>query len=128
MIGIQNQAEDHLNKCAEVWVNELRLQGLNEEGGMAAIARLDVQLADLGRVNFASNFSSVGWGTLDQKLVQRQKERIFDYNISANLELSKVLPEKWNLSIPFFTQYSNATATPQYEIGRASCRERSECS
>lgn len=115
MIGIRNQAEDHLNKCAEVWVNELRLQGLNEEGGMAALARLDVQLADLGRVNFASNFSSVGWGTLDQKLVQRQKERIFDYNVSANLELSKVLPEKWNLSIPFFTQYSNATATPQYD-------------
>lgn len=115
MIGIRNNAEDRLNKCAEVWVNELRMQGLNEDGGMAALARLDVQLADFGRLNFASNFSSVGWGSLDQKLVERQKEQLFDYNVSANLELSKLLPDKWNVSIPFFAQYSNATATPQYD-------------
>lgn len=115
MIGVRNIGEDRLNKCGEIWVNELRMQGLNEEGGMAAIARLDVQLADLGRLNFASNFSTVGWGTLDQKLVQRQKERMFDYNVAANLELSKLLPDNWNLSIPFFTQYSNATATPKYD-------------
>ncbi len=115
MIGVRNTAEDHLNKCGEIWVNELRMQGLNEEGGMAALARLDVQLADLGRVNFASNFSTVGWGTLDQKLIQRQKERMFDYNVSTNLQLNKLLPDQWNLSIPFFAQYSNATATPKYD-------------
>ena len=115
MIGVRNIAEDHLNKCGEIWVNELRLQGLNEEGGMAALARLDVQLADLGRLNFASNFSTIGWGSLDQKLVQRQKERMFDYNVSANLQLDKILPDNWNLSIPFFAQYSNATATPKYD-------------
>ncbi|WP_236980870.1 cell surface protein SprA [Membranihabitans maritimus] len=115
MIGVRNIAPDQLNKCAEVWVNELRLQGLNERGGMAALARLDVELADLGRVNFASNFSTVGWGSLDQKLVQRQKEQNFDYNVSANLQLDKLLPENWNLSIPFFTQYFNATSTPRFD-------------
>ena len=115
MIGIRNVAEDHLNKCGEVWVNELRMQGLNEEGGMAALARLDVQLADLGRLNLASNFSTIGWGSLDQKLIQRQKERIFDYNASANLQLNKLLPDNWNLSIPFFAQYSNSSATPKYD-------------
>ncbi len=115
MIGVRNNAEDHLNKCAEIWVNELRMQGLNEDGGMAALARLDIQLADLGRLNFASNFSTVGWGSLDQKLVQRQKERIFDYNVAANLQLNKLLPDNWNLSIPFFAQYSNSSATPKYD-------------
>ncbi|MCB0687528.1 MAG: cell surface protein SprA, partial [Saprospiraceae bacterium] len=115
MIGVRNVAEDHLNKCGEIWVNELRMQGLNEEGGMAALARLDVQLADLGRLNFASNFSTIGWGSIDQKLVQRQKERMFDYNVSANLQLNKLLPDNWNLSIPFFAQYSNATSTPKYD-------------
>src|SRR5690625_7527336 len=61
MIGIRNQAEDHLNKCAEVWDHELRLPGLNEEGGMAAIARVAVQLSELSRVNIAANCRSVVW-------------------------------------------------------------------
>ncbi|GAA5224855.1 T9SS outer membrane translocon Sov/SprA [Membranihabitans marinus] len=115
MIGVRNTAEDRLDKCGEIWINELRLQGLDEEGGMAALARLDVQLADLGRINLASNFSTIGWGALDQKLVQRQKEQNFDYNISANIELSKLLPSNWNLSVPLFTQYSNEISTPEYD-------------
>ncbi|WP_372683627.1 hypothetical protein [Desulfosarcina sp.] len=45
MIGIRNRADDGLDLCTEVWINELRLNGLNEKGGAAALARLDLQLA-----------------------------------------------------------------------------------
>src|SRR5690606_26378990 len=44
MIGVRNTPDDGLPKCLEVWVNELRLSGLNEEGGVAGLARLDLQL------------------------------------------------------------------------------------
>jgi cell surface protein SprA len=33
-----------------MWVNELRLNTLNEDGGWAAMARVDMNLADLGTI------------------------------------------------------------------------------
>jgi len=44
-IGLRNRSTRIV--CAEVWVNELRMSGLEEDGGVAGIARLELQLADL---------------------------------------------------------------------------------
>ncbi|MFN9980868.1 MAG: hypothetical protein ACK53Y_13165, partial [bacterium] len=56
MVGVRNRAvndpfnfiktDDGLSKCGEVWVNDLRLEGLNEQGGSAAIGNMDVKLAE----------------------------------------------------------------------------------
>ncbi len=48
MIGVLNPKDDGLPKCTEVWFNELRLTGLDEKGGYAALARVDIGLSDLG--------------------------------------------------------------------------------
>ncbi|MDX1409512.1 MAG: cell surface protein SprA, partial [Saprospiraceae bacterium] len=57
MIGIRNPADDRETKCAEIWINELRLTGLNERSGVAGIARADFQLADFGSLSLAGNYS-----------------------------------------------------------------------
>ncbi|MBK8557309.1 MAG: cell surface protein SprA [Lewinellaceae bacterium] len=116
MMGVRNV--DEVTKDihnVETWFNELRLVGFNEKGGYAGLARVDVKLADLGGISFAGNYTSIGWGSIEQKLIQRQREEVIQYDLSTNLELSKLLPEKVGLRLPFYAQYSNTTRNPEYD-------------
>ncbi len=115
MIGIRNKRDNGAPICTEVWVNELRLSGFDERGGSAGLARVDVQLADLGNATVAGNFSTIGWGQLEDKVNERARERYLQYDLSTNLELSKFLPEKWGVKIPFYAQHSVTTYTPEFD-------------
>ncbi len=118
MIGVRNVDKSNGGNnlhCVEVWLNELRLNGFNEKGGYAGQARMDIKLADFGNVSVAGNYSSIGWGSIEEKLAQRQREEIIQYDVSTNLELGKLLPEKSGLKLPFYAQYSNITKNPEYD-------------
>ena len=123
MIGIRNPSkilrqdasDDGVEHCAEVWVNEMRLFGLDDSGGYAALARVDFGIADLGNASLAVEYSSQGWGALDQTLLERSREEIFKADWSTNLELGKFFPEKSGLQIPFYFQDSREIKTPQFD-------------
>ena len=115
MVGVRNNYDDGLDKCLEVWINELRLTGLNEQGGKAALARLDLQLADFGRLSLSGNYNSIGWGAIDQKLAERSLEETIQYDVAANLELGKFFGERTGLSIPFYAQYSTTQLNPKFD-------------
>jgi cell surface protein SprA len=114
MIGIRNK-QGGVPRCAEIWINELRMTGFDERGGMAAISRLDLQLADLGTVTLSGAYSSLGWGGLDQRVQQRAIESNYQYDISTNLELGKFIPGKTGIKIPFYYQYTTNVKTPEYD-------------
>ena len=114
-IGVRNtRAEGTTPLAGEVWVNELRAVGFEESPSVAALARLDVQLADLGNLSVSGKYSSVGWGALDQRLQERNREELIDYDIATSLELGKFLPSKWNVRIPFYAQYLQSISNPEY--------------
>jgi cell surface protein SprA len=116
MIGIRNTDTISMEKhCVEVWLNELRLNGFNEKGGVASLARVDMKMADLGGVSLSGNYTGIGWGSIEEKLAQRQREEVIQYDVSTNIELSKFLPEKTGIKIPFYAQYSNVTRNPEYD-------------
>ncbi len=115
MIGIRNPKDDSKEHCVEVWVNELRLAGLEQRGGMAALARLDMQMADLGNLTVAGNMSTIGYGALDQQLYERSREDVVEYSIATDLELGKFLPKEWGIHIPLLAQISQSIRTPQYD-------------
>ena len=100
---------------AEVWVNELRFAGFENRGGVSGIARMDMQLADLGNLTMSANYSSVGWGQIDQQLQERQLESLIEYDIATNLELGKFLPKKWGVKVPFYYQYSKSISSPEFD-------------
>ena len=60
MIGVRNIAGGL--KSGEVWVNELRLQEVNNNGGWAASGNLNVQLSDVGNVNLTGKIITEGFG------------------------------------------------------------------
>ncbi len=113
MIGVMNRSEKA--QCAEVWVNELRVAGIDERGGAAGLARLDLQMADFMNVSASVQGSTIGWGGLEQSVNDRAREKIYQYDIAASAELSKFFPEKWGLSLPVYAQYSNSVSTPEYD-------------
>ena len=117
MIGLKNNegVGDGKEICAEVWVNEMRVTGIDERGGVAGLARLDLQLADLGNISFAGNFSTIGWGAIDQQVNFRAKESLVEYDINANIDLHKFFGERSTLRIPVYAQFSNSTSTPQFD-------------
>ncbi len=118
-IGLRNITErpeaPGMGFCGEVWVNELRVTGLQERGGVAGLARLDIQMADLGNFSAAGSYSSLGWGALDQKVNDRAKEEVIEYDFATNLELGKFFPENWGLKIPFYAQYAKSIRNPEFD-------------
>ncbi len=116
MIGVRNVDDvDLVEHCVEVWVNELRLNGFNEQGGYAGQARVDMKLADLGNISVAGNYTSIGWGSIEQKLIQRQREEVIQYDLSTNIELGRFFPDNFGLRIPFYAQYSSTVKNPEYD-------------
>ena len=91
------------------------MTGFDERGGVAAISRLDFQLADLGTLTLSGAYSSLGWGALDQRLQERAIVSNYQYDISTNLELGKFIPGKTGIKIPFYYQYTTSVKTPEYD-------------
>jgi cell surface protein SprA len=121
MIGVRNPKRTSLSpgddgkaKCAEIWVNELRLTDFAENGGWAATARINAALADFGNLSLAGTISTPGFGSIDKKINDRQKETLVTYDIATNLELGKFFPEKWGMKIPMHYDFSEIRSTPQY--------------
>lgn len=118
MIGVRNPVNEQdlgAKYKVEVWANELRVTGLDERGSTAAIARLDLQIADLGTVTAASNYSSIGFGAISDRVGQRARESTFGYDVAANLDFGKFLPDDWGVRLPFYTQVSRTANTPEYD-------------
>jgi cell surface protein SprA len=121
MIGVRNSkqspinpGDDGLDKCAEIWVNELRMGEFDNEGGWASVARITTQIADLGNVTIAGDYSTPGFGSVEQKLNERQQETRRSYDLSTSIELGKFIPEKIGISIPMYYNVSEGVVTPRY--------------
>ena len=124
MIGVRNPDkdtnpfavdDDGLEKCAIVWANELRLAEFNEEGGWAATAQMQATLSDLGNLNVAANMSTPGWGGLEQRVQERQRETIQGVDANTTLQLGKFLPDFLGVQLPLYLGYSETVSTPQFD-------------
>ena len=113
LMAVENVGQD--NACAEVWFNELRLLGLDEHGGWAAVGRVDINLADLGSISFSGAARSNGFGTLEQRVNERSREDFYQFDLSANIDAGRLLPRKANLSIPVYAGISKTSSTPEYD-------------
>jgi len=121
MIGIRNpkktgphDGDDGLTKCAEVWVNELRLTDFDNKGGWAANGQVNVKLADFATLSGAINYSKFGFGAFDSKPSERYRESTLNYDLSTTVQLGKFFPSKWGVNVPMYLGYSETFKTPEY--------------
>lgn len=114
LLGVENTRSIGF-ACGELWFNELRLSSIDENGGYAALGRVDVSLADLGTLTFSANTHTNGFGTLEQRITERFKDDFKQFDAAMNLEMGKLLPKKAAMSIPVYASISQTISTPQYD-------------
>lgn len=113
LLAVENLQQE--NAYTEVWFNELRLSKLNEKGGWAALGRVDVRLADLGNVSLTGSVRSRGFGTLEQRVNERSREDFYQFDLSSNMDLGKLVPKKAAVQIPVYAGISKTNSTPEYD-------------
>ena len=112
MIGVRNNASD--TKSAEVWVNELRLLGVNNTGGWAAQGTLNLQLSDFGTMNIQGKYVTSGFGGLEEGVSVRSTDNYGTFSFTTNLELGKFFPDKANVSAPLYYSVTTEKTRPKY--------------
>ncbi|MGI9542136.1 MAG: cell surface protein SprA [Cyclobacteriaceae bacterium] len=116
MLGIRNpESADGAPKSVCVWTNELRVSDFDQTAGWAANANLNLKLADFAVVNASVRHTTLGFGSIQDKISDRTREQTTEFDISANVNLDKLIPAETGLQIPMFVSYENTRITPEFD-------------
>ena len=124
MIGIRNpnkdksnpwKPDDGLDKCAKIWVNEMRMTDFDNQGGWAAQSRVQTTLADFANISLAGHISTPGFGGIEQKVSERLRETVQQLDASGSFQLGKFFPKDYGIQIPMYVGISEGKIDPQYD-------------
>lgn len=116
MIGIRNPGTSGGgSKSICIWANELRVTDFNKSSGWAANARMNAQIADVAVISSSIRHNTFGFGGLETRLSERARESTTQYDISANVNVDKLLPQALGISIPLYLSFENSSTKPQYD-------------
>lgn len=117
MLGVRNNSP--LEKSAEIWFNELRSTGFDNDGGWAAVLNADANFADVANVSITGRMQTVGFGNVEDRVSQRSLEESKEYDLSTRINLGKMMPQKWGMEFPMSysigEQFSDPKFDPQYQ-------------
>ncbi|MFC6268307.1 cell surface protein SprA [Frigoriflavimonas asaccharolytica] len=116
MIGVRKNGSSigERSKDVVLWVNEIRLSDIENEGGYAGNASLNFNLGDFAVVNANASYSSVGFGNIDSRPAERSQASQSAYSVNTTINVDKFLPEKSGMKIPLTYSYSQTIEDPKY--------------
>ncbi len=115
MLGVKNNKSDGSRASGQVWFNELRLSGLKNEGGWAAVANVDANIADFANFTVSGRKSTIGFGSIEQGPNERSQEDLAQYDFTTSVNVGQLLPKKWGIKIPTTYSRGEQLITPQYD-------------
>ncbi len=123
VLGIRNVSdqEEILNEV-NVWVNELRMSGYDQEVGYAAYGTADVKLADLAHVKLSLRTQSDGFGALASTLADREQLNIQNWTINSQLSVDKFIPERFGWALPVSLELKENSRLPRFDPNRGDIR------
>lgn len=92
----------------EFWLNELRVSGFDNRNGWKAAARTSVKLADFANLSANYNESTEGYAGIDSKLGTRQRFNDRNVDLSSQINLHKLIPDRYGWNVPLNISYRNA--------------------
>jgi cell surface protein SprA len=117
MLGVRNNSP--LDKSAEIWFNELRSAGFDNDGGWAAVVSADANFADVATLSMTGRMQTVGFGNVEDRVSQRSLDETKEYDISTSINLGKMMPKKWGIELPMNysvgEQFIDPKFDPQYQ-------------
>ncbi|MBE63498.1 MAG: cell surface protein SprA [Flammeovirgaceae bacterium] len=117
MIGVRNpSSDDGAPKSVCLWANELRVTDFDKHKGWAANGSVVAQLADVARVSATGQYTSFGFGDINENLQEREQWETRSYDLTANVNVDKfLLPEKTGLKVPMMVSMENTREIPHYD-------------
>jgi cell surface protein SprA len=116
MIGVRNpKTADRRSHSVCIWANELRVTAFDRTAGWAASTTLSAKLADFATVTGALRHTAFGFGSVSSKIGERARDETTAYDVSANVNVDKLLPGNTGIKIPMFVSYENTTINPNYD-------------
>ena len=114
VVGVHNLAETPIT--GEVWLDELRLSGVNKDKGVSMRVQSRFNLADIINTSFAYKRQDADFHTLQRRLGSNKSNESF--NINSSLNVDKFLPSTWGMKIPLSTTFANSVSRPKYFPGQ----------
>jgi len=109
----------------EVWMNELRVSGFNEEKGWAANASTTIDLADFASIKGSFQRRTDGFGSLSSTLNERKQSSSTNWSLRTELSLDALLPEDQGWRIPVTMQLQSSRTVPRFDPNRGDVEVRS---
>lgn len=118
-LGILNPHEPEMERGvpildAELWLNELRVSGFDNTKGWAANAKANIKFADFASVNANITRETDGFGGITSKINERSLNNITNLNLSATVNLHKLLPARWGWNFPVTVNRTFRESTPRF--------------
>lgn len=116
MIGVRNpRSSDKRRHTVCVWANELRLTDFDRTAGWAANTILSAKLADFATVTGSLRYTTFGFGSVSSKISERTRDETTAYDITANVNLDRILLSNTGIKLPMLLSYENTTINPKYD-------------
>ncbi len=116
MIGVRNpKSADRRAHSVCLWANELRVTDFETTPGWAVSTTLSARLADFATVTGALRHTTFGFGNVSSKIGERARDETTAYDVSASVNIDKLLPGNTGIKIPMFVSYENTTINPNYD-------------
>lgn len=113
MLGVKNTSATQ--KSAEIWFNELRSSGFDNQGGWAAVVNADANFADLADISVTGRMQTIGFGNVEDRVNQRSIEETRQYDVSTNINLGKMMPKTWSVQLPMSYSIGEEFRDPKYD-------------
>jgi cell surface protein SprA len=113
MMGVRNPSTEDLSFC--VWMNEMRVNGFNQTAGYAAVGKMNLKLADFAQVTLTGSIKTFGFGAVQQRISERNRDIRSEFGIASNIAVDKLFPIKWGLQVPLFISYDKSLITPKFD-------------
>ena len=117
-VGILRRAQNVAVDPAELWVDDIRLSGVVNDAGIAAVVDARLAAADFAEVNFSLL-------NRDAKFRQLGEDPTYVGNgiasLASTVQLAKLMPDAWGLSIPLTIEHTRTREDPFY-VSRSDIR------
>ncbi len=114
VLGLKNTS--NVSKTGEVWFNELRAAGFDNDAGWAAVLNADANFADVANVSLSGSMQTIGFGNVEDRVNQRTLDETKQYDVSTTVNLGKVFtPEKWGIQVPMTYSVGEKFIDPKFD-------------
>lgn len=114
LLGLKNTT--NVNRTGEIWFNELRASGFDNEAGWAAVLNADANFADVANVSLSGSLQTIGFGNVEDRVNQRSLDETKEYDVSTTVNLGKVItPEKWGIQLPMTYSVGEKFIDPKFD-------------